>query len=261
MIRLLDTEINLLIAKARFGKLRSTVLAQKASVDHLQNLKKLFFAEGQEEQCSALRKGANGKNHRFLERLRAPDLAVTRLGKQKAGLATVTKTSALSAICHASSKEYEEYEIYEEFELQDEDEDEEYEEYGEDYEESDEDEESEGQEIIFSPRTGDEVEAQYQGMHNEWYKGTVARIISKENSKNRYDVLYDDGDTDWGLPQRCLREYVPLTAGEVVEAMIEDEVWEQGVIINARSGGLYDLKFNDGEIGEAFNAQAIRRTS
>ena len=37
---------------------------------------------------------------------------------------------------------------------------------------------------------------------DEWFPGTVTAAIAAEGT---YDILYDDGDTDEGLSDNCIR--------------------------------------------------------
>eukprot|EP00557_Chaetoceros_sp_GSL56_P003301 CAMPEP_0176499164 /NCGR_PEP_ID=MMETSP0200_2-20121128/12761_1 /TAXON_ID=947934 /ORGANISM="Chaetoceros sp., Strain GSL56" /LENGTH=1000 /DNA_ID=CAMNT_0017897525 /DNA_START=94 /DNA_END=3096 /DNA_ORIENTATION=+ len=60
---------------------------------------------------------------------------------------------------------------------------------------------------------GDIVEAQYNGIYNEYYKGKIVKI--KEGSI--VDVEYTDGELDLSLEPHHLRKFVPYTVGEEVQ--------------------------------------------
>jgi len=62
----------------------------------------------------------------------------------------------------------------------------------------------------------------------EWYRGIVTDVSA---DRNTYDVMYDDGETDYDLCRRCVRRFRPFEVGEDVEARIEADVYEHAKIL------------------------------
>lgn len=93
---------------------------------------------------------------------------------------------------------------------------------------------------------GDTVEAQYLGVHNEWYRGKVLRV------KNGpfYDVQYDDGDTDLALGTNSVRKFTAYEVDQVIEFLnpFTDSLWERGKVINKDKDGFLNISRFDGNI-------------
>ena len=62
---------------------------------------------------------------------------------------------------------------------------------------------------------GDKVEAKYRGRNSRWYKGAISKVRVNHDDNYSFDVYYDDGDTDFGLPLEAIRKLEGLSAGAV----------------------------------------------
>jgi hypothetical protein len=75
-------------------------------------------------------------------------------------------------------------------------------------------------------REGDIVEAQYKGIHNEWYKGKIIEI----SQGSIIDVQYADGDTDHDLDSSNLKVFKPYAVGERVEVDRDGDFFTMKVV-------------------------------
>jgi hypothetical protein len=66
---------------------------------------------------------------------------------------------------------------------------------------------------------GDIVEAQYNGLYNEYYKAKIVNI--REGSI--IDVEYMDGEKDLNLEPHHLRKFVPYSVGEQVQVKVHSD--------------------------------------
>ena len=103
------------------------------------------------------------------------------------------------------------------------------------------------------------MEARFGGL-GKWFP---AKIINARG-EGRFDVLYDDGDTETWVKRDMMRykgsvkresggDVAPrlgLSVGDSVETRFftgARDTWVAGKITNARSNGTYDIQFPDGE--------------
>ena len=99
------------------------------------------------------------------------------------------------------------------------------------------------------------VTARYQG-GAQWYDG---RILRKCEADGFYDIRYDDGDFEENVPEKYIRVRNPTPrdappnkydVGDVVEARYGGNPrgrFYRGKVIKSYPGGVYDLKYNNGE--------------
>lgn len=79
---------------------------------------------------------------------------------------------------------------------------------------------------------GDIVEAQYNGIYNEYYKGKIINI--REGAI--IDVEYSDGERDLNLEPQHLRKFIPYYVGERVETKVfQNGDFVDAQIVNIRS--------------------------
>lgn len=139
-------------------------------------------------------------------------------------------------------------------------------------------------------RVGDRVEAKYRGKGRRYYLGTIKAVLPGE--VDRYDVDYDDGDTDKGLPAEFVRRMqasdkvaptaispiartTPTTetivssgcgaegefeVGQKVEARYRGRGrrYYKGTISGVLPNGLYNVQYDDGDKDRNLAASAIR---
>lgn len=77
---------------------------------------------------------------------------------------------------------------------------------------------------------GSVVHAQYLGEHNEWYKGRIMDIYHG----GIIDVVYEDGDVDYGLYPFNIVPFEPYKPNDVVEVRSTDHQWNIAKVIQMR---------------------------
>jgi len=232
VLSVLDTKLALMIAKARYGELRSTVMAQKFTVDLLESLRQRLFAT-ESVHRTGYKSAINARDeHSRKTQFRVGTTATAEFPSMQPKTSvrralepptSLHRASALSCICNAQiciTKEHE---------------------------------------AQFLPSVGDIVEAKYEGQYNEWYKAKVTRINPLTYG---YDIEYYDGDTDTGLQPFAIRRYIPPQVGEVLEARVADarDEWALSAITKVHNGGnYYDVRFEDGRAAHSLPVAELRR--
>jgi len=104
---------------------------------------------------------------------------------------------------------------------------------------------------------GDTVEAKYNGIFNEWYKG---RIVDINVDASTYDVQYDDGEVDEDLCRLCIRPYVPLKVGEEADVREEEgDVFYSGRVVKVHADGTVDIDTGESGVFEEVDVGYTRR--
>ena len=127
-----------------------------------------------------------------------------------------------------------------------------------------------------SLKRGSKVEANYGG-RGKWYAGKIERT----NSNGTYDVTYDDGDKERGVPKDRIREVSKRTGsgkhsrnnsdfgnsdaekelerGSAVEANYNGRgKWYKGKIARVNSDGTYDVEYDDGDMEKRVKKSFIK---
>eukprot|EP00903_Cladosiphon_okamuranus_P008645 g8289.t1 len=111
---------------------------------------------------------------------------------------------------------------------------------------------------------GDRVEARYRGKGTKFYKGKISRV----NSDDTFDIVYDDGDKDIGIAPEHVNSLDPaatggegggrrskIAKGDRVEARYRGKgtKFYKGKISRVNSDDTFDIAYDDGdrEIGIA----------
>ena len=71
----------------------------------------------------------------------------------------------------------------------------------------------------------------------EKYKATKVRV----SHYGRYDVEYDDGDTDFGLGIDQIQHFKPFKVGELIEANDGNGIWKESEILVEHNDGTFDV--------------------
>lgn len=122
-----------------------------------------------------------------------------------------------------------------------------------------------GDDVLHLFSEGDAVESRFRGRGSRWYKGRISRV----SSNGTYDIDYDDGDHDTGLPSNSIRlaqtneknevdspsktelrgnDNERLKVGSRVEAKYRGKSkYHPGTISRIRLNGKFDIDFDDGE--------------
>lgn len=112
-------------------------------------------------------------------------------------------------------------------------------------------------------KSGDKVEAKCRGKGSRWYRGTISRM----RNNGTYDVDYDDGDRDLGLPFDKIRrvgqinntKQLRLSVGMNIEANYRGRSqFEPGKIVRDNNDGTYDILFENGKEESYVPLQMIR---
>ena len=122
-----------------------------------------------------------------------------------------------------------------------------------------------GSEIINSDNTsapvaglveGMKVEGNYRG-RGKWYPGKISAV----NDNGTYNIAYDDGENESGLDKELVR------VNGSVQFQVEDTVdgnyrgrgtWYKGKISKIENSGIYEIKYDDGEVERGVSADFIR---
>lgn len=230
VLHMLDAKIALMLAKARYGELRSTAMAQKFTVDLLVSMRRQVFAQKRVTWSASLPDSPKQQLRRMSQFRIDPNAVLGAITIQMTSLHVgdvVTSTllhraNTMSCICNAQHCR------------------------------------NDDQETQFLPSVGDVVEAKYEGKHNEWYKARVTKI---NPLKYGYDLEYFDGDTDRGLGLFAIRRYISPQVREVIEARVpgsKDE-WALCAVTKVHKGEEYDVKFEDGMRAYSLPVAEIRR--
>ena len=92
---------------------------------------------------------------------------------------------------------------------------------------------------------------------SEWYRGQITWANADAYS---YDVEYEDGDQNVGLPKDCVRSYVPYHLGEDVEVRVDSVTYAPGKIIFADiNKEFYTIAIKNGETVHNIPTRDIRR--
>jgi hypothetical protein len=111
-------------------------------------------------------------------------------------------------------------------------------------------------------RVKDVVEARFKG-REAWFKGRIVKVRDAS-----YDIQYDDGDTEQGVPADRVRfpwppveeDSIPLAVGAAVEAHVgPGEAWSKGTITAVNPGqGSFDVCLEDGRLETGVPADHVR---
>ena len=136
---------------------------------------------------------------------------------------------------------------------------------------------------------GDIVEAKFRGKGSRWHKGKISRV----RLNGTYDIQYDDGDRDTGLPNESIRlvpsnesksfetacssltftkpsDKIALSTQTVIEPSHKKKNeehlynrgkgnrWNKGVVSNVRVVYLYEISYDDGDRDVNITSNTIR---
>jgi Ca2+-binding EF-hand superfamily protein len=118
-------------------------------------------------------------------------------------------------------------------------------------------------------RVGAHVEARYKG-GSKWFKGKIRR----DRKDGTFDIEYDDGDSEKNVKRESIRmpkkggkqpgggdseDEAELREGTRVEAKFKGgSKWFKGEITRVRSGGSYDIRYEDGDEEQRVPKEKIR---
>lgn len=58
----------------------------------------------------------------------------------------------------------------------------------------------------------------------------------------KWDIVYDDGEQEWGLCYKCVRRFVPYKEGEMIEWRDESMVYWPAKVVNVNNDDTYDVQ-------------------
>ena len=219
LLRNLDAKIALMIANARYGVLRSTVMAQKFTVTQLERLRKEIFAlDGINRSSSSPEQSLFGKMTQFS----TTGTAKIYQGQMNENGMAAGITS-LSCFCDSNRCSLS----------------------------------NDG--VEFLPTVGDIVKAQYEGKFNEFYKGKVIRVnnpLRGGYDVEYFDGDIDRGLAPRSIRRYVPPQLGEVFEGKVPNT--KDE-WEICAITRVYETDEYDVQFEDGKKGSSLSVSDIRR--
>jgi len=103
---------------------------------------------------------------------------------------------------------------------------------------------------------GDVIQARYGGKE-DWYDGKISTVCGG----GAYNVLYSDGDNEYGVMRSMIRKVELFPVGTKVEVRYggnTNDQWYNGRIECLCGGGLYDVMYDDGDKEKGVKMEYIR---
>lgn len=101
---------------------------------------------------------------------------------------------------------------------------------------------------------GDVIQARYGGKE-DWYDGTVSTVCGG----GAYNILYSDGDSEFGVKRALIRRKELYPVGTKVEVRYGGkDQWYSGRVVCTCGGGLYDVTYDDGDKEQGVKMEFIR---
>ena len=120
---------------------------------------------------------------------------------------------------------------------------------------------------------GEQIEGNFGGQ-GSWFPGK----ISFANGDGTYDIVYDDGDAEKGVPASLIRnpeefdgdsqstnsqakpQQQPLKPGDAIEANYGGGgSWFPGRVGSVNADGTFDIRYDDGDAEQGVSAELVRR--